>query len=70
MSPKLDDIDKYHEKITAMFKDNDIKSVMYAHMEVPCCFGLIGVIEDAIIASGKKIPFMKVKIGIKGNRLK
>jgi len=53
-----------------MLKDNDVKSVTYAHMEVPCCFGLIGVIEEAITASGKKIPFTEVMIGIKGDRLK
>lgn len=68
--PKLDDIGKYGDKIKAMFKDNDIKSVTYARMEVPCCSGLIGVIEEAIIASGKKIPFTEVIIGIKGDRLK
>jgi len=68
--PKLDDIDKYSGKIKAILKDNDIKSVTYAHMEVPCCFGLVGVIEEAIVASGKKVPFAKVVIGIKGNRIK
>ena len=68
--PKLDDIDKYREKIAVMFKDNDIKSVTYAHMEVPCCSGLIEVIKDAIAASGKKTPFCEVIIGIQGNRLK
>ena len=68
--PKLDDIDKYSDKIKSMLKDNDVKSVTYAHMEVPCCFGLIGVIEEAITASGKKIPFTEVMIGIKGDRLK
>jgi hypothetical protein len=35
-------------------------------MEVPCCFGLVKATEDAIAASGKKIPFKKVKIGIRG----
>ena len=68
--PKLDDINEYREKINGMFQNNDIKSVTYAHMEVPCCTGLIGVIEEAIKASGKKIPFAKVVIGIKGDRLK
>ena len=68
--PKLDDIAKYSDKIKAMLKDNDVKSVTYAHMEVPCCFGFIGVIEEAIVASGKAIPFKEVMIGIKGDRLK
>jgi hypothetical protein len=35
-------------------------------MEVPCCFGLVKATEDALAASGKTIPFKKVKIGIRG----
>ena len=68
--PKLDDIGRYAEKLGEIFKENNIKSVTYAHMEVPCCFGLIGVIKEAIAASGKKIPFTDVTIGITGERKK
>ncbi|HTZ10925.1 MAG TPA: 4Fe-4S binding protein [Candidatus Margulisiibacteriota bacterium] len=67
--PKLDDIRAYQEKLNQIFKNRDIKSVTYAHMEVPCCFGLLPVIESAIAASGKKIPFQEVTIGIRGERL-
>jgi NAD-dependent dihydropyrimidine dehydrogenase PreA subunit len=68
--PKLDDIDYYKEKILEILKANDIKSITCARMEVPCCSGLIGVIEEAIAASGKKVPFKEVVIGIKGRRLR
>jgi len=68
--PKLDDTGYYQEKFTQVFKNNDIKSVTYAHMEVPCCFGMVPVIEQAISASGKDIPFEKVTISIKGEKLK
>lgn len=67
--PKLDDIQLYREKISQMVKNNDIKSITYAHMEVPCCTGLIGVIKDAIAASGKNIPFKDITIGINGKQL-
>ncbi|RJO64496.1 MAG: 4Fe-4S dicluster domain-containing protein [Candidatus Omnitrophota bacterium] len=67
--PKLDDVKFYEEKITQILKDNTIKSVTYAHMEVPCCFGLISVIKNALSASGKQIPFKEVVIGIQGERL-
>lgn len=67
--PKLDDIGKYSDKIKAMLKDNDIRSVTYARMEVPCCSGLVGVIKEAIAGSGKNIPFKEIVIGIKGSRL-
>ena len=68
--PKLDDIQYYKEKISEILKSNDIKSITYAHMEVPCCSGLIGVIEEAIAESGKKVPFKEAVIGIKGQRLR
>jgi Pyruvate/2-oxoacid:ferredoxin oxidoreductase delta subunit len=64
--PKLDDIQSYKEKLTEIFRTNSIKSVTVPYMEVPCCFGLVKATEDAIEASGKKIPFKKVKVGIRG----
>ncbi|MDP3730055.1 MAG: 4Fe-4S binding protein [Candidatus Omnitrophota bacterium] len=68
--PKLDDVAYYKEKISQILANNDIKSITYAHMEVPCCFGLIGVIQGAITDSGKDVPFHDVMISIKGERLK
>jgi len=68
--PKLDDIQLYQEKISQIVKNNQIKSITYVHMEVPCCFGLIGVIKQAISDSGKEIPFKEIAISIKGERLK
>lgn len=65
--PKLDDIQYYREKLAEIFKANPIKSVTVPYMEVPCCFGLVKATENAIAASGKKIPLKKVKIGIRGN---
>lgn len=67
--PKLDDVSLYEEKLKQIFAENNIKSVSYAHMEVPCCFGLLPVIEEAIKGSGKKIPFEEITISIKGERL-
>ena len=67
--PKLDDIEIYQKKLLQIFENNNIKSVTYVHMEVPCCFGLVNVIENAISASGKNTPFKEVIISIKGERL-
>ncbi|MFC1658295.1 ATP-binding protein [Candidatus Omnitrophota bacterium] len=66
--PKLDDAQYYLEKITQILKDNQIKSVTCAHMEVPCCFGLVKILKEAISAAGKSIPFEEVTISIKGER--
>lgn len=67
--PKLDDVLFYQQKLTQIFKSNNIKSITYAHMEVPCCFGLISVIQSAISASGKDVTFEEVVISIKGEKL-
>jgi NAD-dependent dihydropyrimidine dehydrogenase PreA subunit len=66
--PKLDDIDAYGQKFRLIFKNNNIKSVNYVHMEVPCCFGMINVIEEAILDSGKIIPFKQTEISINGEK--
>lgn len=68
--PKLDDIQIYQEKFNQILKYNHIKSITYAHMEVPCCFGLVNIIKSAITASGKEVPFEEIVISIKGERIK
>jgi len=67
--PKLDDTQIYQEKINQILKQNTVKSMTYAHMEVPCCFGLVGIIKEAISRSGKNVPFKEVIISIKGKRM-
>ncbi|MFH0827523.1 MAG: 4Fe-4S binding protein [Candidatus Omnitrophota bacterium] len=67
--PKLDNTEIYREKLGQVLKQNTIKSITYAHMEVPCCFGLADIIGEAIAQSGKVIPFEQVTISIKGERL-
>lgn len=64
--PKLDDAQYYREKMTEIFKGNSLNSITIAYMEVPCCFGLVKIVEDALLASQKAIPLRMVKIGIRG----
>ena len=64
--PKLDDVGAYQEKLTEIFKNNKIKSITTAIMEVPCCYGLQAAVEEAVKASGKEIPVIKETIGING----
>ncbi len=66
--PKLDDAGGYLEKLTEMFKRNDVKSVTVARMEVPCCGGLVRIVERAMQDSGRKIPLETVTIGIDGRK--
>jgi len=67
--PKLDDSEKYIEKLTNIFAENDINKVTVAHMEVPCCFGLIHIVETAMKNSKKDIPVKMVNISVKGEHL-
>ncbi len=64
--PKLDDADAYREKLTAMFRANDVKSVTALHMTVPCCYGLVQLVRDSIRASGREIPFTETIIDTDG----
>ena len=66
--PKLDDVDAYIEKVTQIIKISNPKSIKVVHMEVPCCFGLVDIVQEAMERSGKKIPFEEITIGIKGER--
>ena len=65
--PKLDDVGPYIDKMTRIFADNSIKSVTVAHMEVPCCTGIVTAARAAMDASGRTdIPFADITIGIDG----
>jgi hypothetical protein len=68
--PKLDDISYHKEKIAQIIMNNEIKSITHVHMEVPCCFGFLPIIKDAIAQSGKKIPFSDITINTKGEKIK
>jgi len=65
--PKLDDTSIYRDKLTQIFELNEIKSVTIGFMEVPCCFGLVQLIKNAVDNAGKDIPVKATRIGIKGN---
>jgi NAD-dependent dihydropyrimidine dehydrogenase PreA subunit len=65
--PKLDsDIDGYITKLVEIFSRHEIKSIMVAHMEVPCCSGVRYVVDQALEQSGKKIPVTEKTITIQG----
>ena len=63
--PKLDAVD-YAEKLTEVFKHNDIRSITVTRMTVPCCGGLSYAVQTAIEKSGKNIPLHIVTISPDG----
>ena len=63
--PKLDAVN-YAEKLTEIFKNNDIRSITVTRMTVPCCGGLPFAVKNALAASGKDIPLHVVVISPDG----
>jgi len=66
--PKLDDGGTYVQKLATIFRENDVKSVTVAIMEVPCCRGLDVMVRQALGLSGKEIPLETVIVGVDGER--
>jgi NAD-dependent dihydropyrimidine dehydrogenase PreA subunit len=64
--PKLDDTEPYLQKLAAIFAKCDLKSITVAHMEVPCCFGLVNLVHEALKLAGKEIPVRDVTLSIQG----
>jgi len=65
--PKLDDQKAYLEKLTDILRDATPKSLEIVIMEVPCCFGLKKLVDEAVRRSGKHVPVKTTVVGIKGN---
>lgn len=63
--PKLDMVD-YSQKLAEIITDNDIKSIMVARMEVPCCGGLEYAVRQALTRSDKDIPLDVVTFTVNG----
>ena len=63
--PKLDEGD-YSEKLTAIMKNNNIKSLTIVRMEVPCCGGIEHAAVTALKNSGKFIPWQVVTVSTDG----
>lgn len=67
--PKLDDTQAYVEKIAQIIATAQPKSITVVNMEVPCCFGLVRIVELAIEQSGQDVPFKTSTISIRGDKL-
>lgn len=63
--PKLDQVD-YSDKLAAILRENDIRSLTLARMQVPCCGGLERAVRQALQASGKCIPWRIVTLSTDG----
>ncbi len=64
--PKFDDLGESVAKLTAIFRENDVKGVTIVNMEVPCCQGLVEAVRRALEASGKRLPVSICTLGAQG----
>ncbi|MCK9375634.1 MAG: 4Fe-4S binding protein [Syntrophobacterales bacterium] len=67
--PKFDDVSEHVAKLTAILKENDIGEISIVNMEVPCCFGLVQIVRQALEASGKSLPVTICTLGTAGQVL-
>ncbi len=65
--PKLDETEGYIEKLAEIIKHNGLKSLTVAVMTVPCCSGLLRIVERAVDESGVKIPLQRKVVHIDGS---
>lgn len=68
--PKLDEQAQYLEKLTALFRESSPRSVTIVIMEVPCCGGLVRLVDQAMKASARQFPVDITVVGIRGDILK
>ena len=64
--PKLDDAAAYREKLAKIIQANHIEFIHVVYMEVPCCGGLVRLVQQAVSDSGCKVPVKLTKISIGG----
>ncbi len=64
--PKLDDGEFYSDKLAEILKNNDIRSLTVAHMEVPCCHALLSIARSALQKAGSDLDICVKVVSIGG----
>lgn len=67
--PKLDDAQFYLEKLTEMIRTSEPRSIHVIRMEVPCCGGLVRIVEKAIEEAGVSLTCRVTTVSVNGNIL-
>ncbi len=68
--PKLDsNKEVYVQKISALIDQSQVNTITVAIMEVPCCGGLLQIVQSATQQAIRKVPVKALVIGIKGDVL-
>jgi len=65
--PKLDSQQEvYVDKLVAMVDQAEVKSLTVMVMEVPCCSGLVRLVQQAVARAARSIPVHCVVVGVGG----
>ena len=67
--PKLDNATGYVEKLVEIIRSQNLQSLTVAIMTVPCCAGLLRLVQRAAELSETTLPVRAVTIGIDGRIL-
>ena len=68
--PKLDSNQEiYLQKLVAMIDEAEIRSLKVMVMEVPCCSGLVRLVEEALQRAVRKLPVECFVVGTHGHIL-
>jgi hypothetical protein len=64
--PKLDDPDGYIEKLAEMIRHSEFAEITVAHMQVPCCTGILHMVFQARQLAGSDVTINDIVISVQG----
>ena len=67
--PKLDNAHVYVDKLAEIFSLHNLKAAEVIVMEVPCCSGLVQIVQAAREKAGVTTPLRVTTIGVRGEHL-
>jgi NAD-dependent dihydropyrimidine dehydrogenase PreA subunit len=68
--PKLDHgMDTYLQKMVRLIADAKVNTLTVLRMEVPCCGGLVSLVNEAVKISGRKVPVKEIILSVSGEVL-
>ena len=66
--PKLDTgLDIYSQKIIRMIDESNVNTITVMIMEVPCCGGLIKLVQSAVLQAQRKVPVKAIVVSVQGD---
>ncbi len=67
--PKLDDAARYEEKLFRIFTRHETPRVRVVYMEVPCCGGLVRLVQNGASKTDHDMDVVLTKVSVRGEIL-